>query len=219
MATLALPLRNFAMRLAFRYTRLGAPEYPYIVEPIQLATFVSEIERLKDVQGSILEVGVAWGMTSRFICEHLSLCGRAWEKFYAIDTFDSFQPKDVDFEVKHRGKTRAQVSGFDYLNFAAWKRNFRRFKFLTAFEADCSAFDYSRVAPIKLAFLDVDLYLPTKSALHQIYARLCDGGAILVDDVRQPSRWDGAYQAYSEFCAETGLPFQTIGNKMGVIRK
>ncbi|HUH61358.1 MAG TPA: TylF/MycF/NovP-related O-methyltransferase [Terracidiphilus sp.] len=219
MATLALPLRNFAMKLAFRFTRLGAPAYPYIVEPIQLATLVSEIERLKDVRGSILEVGVAWGMTSRFICEHLSACGRPWERFYAIDTFESFEPKDVDFEINHRGKTRAQVSGFDYLDFDAWRRNFRNFKFLTALKADCSAFDYEKVAPIKIAFVDVDLYLPTKSALRLIYAQLCEGGVILVDDVVQPSRWDGAYQAYSEFCAEAGLPFQMIGNKMGVIRK
>jgi hypothetical protein len=219
MATLALPIRNFAMKLAFRYTRLGAPEYPYIIEPIQLATLVSEIERLKDVHGSIIEVGVAWGMTSRFLCEHLSSCSRPWERFYAIDTFDSFPPRDVDFEVKHRGKTREQVSGFAYLDFEAWKRNFRKFEFVTAFKADCSAFDYLKVAPVKLAFLDVDLYLPTKSALRKIYAQLCDGGVILVDDVQQPSRWDGAYQAYSEFCSETGLVFHVIGNKMGVIRK
>jgi len=219
MATLALPLRNFAMKLAFRYTRLGAPGYPYIVEPIQLATLVSELERLKDIDGSILEVGVAWGMTTRFVCEHLVASGRCSETYHAIDTFDSFQPKDVEFEIEHRGKTRQQVSGFAYLDFDAWKRNFRKFKFLTAHKADCSTFDYSRVAPIKLAFLDVDLYLPTRSALQQIYAKLCDGGVILVDDVMQPSRWDGAYQAYSEFCAEIGLPFQVIGNKMGIIRK
>jgi O-methyltransferase len=219
MATLALPFRNLAMKLAFRYTRLGAPAYPYIVEPIQLATLVGELERLKDTGGSIVEVGVAWGMTTRFVCEHLVASGRSSEKYYAIDTFDSFQPRDVEFEVTHRGKTREEVSGFGYLDFEAWKRNFRKFKFLNAFQADCSNFDYSRVAPVKLAFIDVDLYLPTRSALQQIYAKLCDGGVILVDDVIQPSRWDGAYQAYSEFCSEMKLPFQMIGNKMGVIRR
>jgi hypothetical protein len=207
------------MKLAFRFTRLGAPAYPYIVEPIQLATLVSELDRVKDVQGSILEIGVAWGMTSRFICEHLLASRRSDERFYAIDTFESFRPEDVKFEVEHRGKTRAQVSGFGYLDYSAWKRNFRDFKFLIPLKADCSSFDYATVAPIKLAFLDVDLYLPTKNALRKIYANLSEGGAILVDDVMQPSRWDGAYQAYSEFCQEHDLPFQVIGNKMGIIRK
>jgi O-methyltransferase len=217
--TMARPILDLAKKLAFRYTRLGVPAYPYIVEPIQLATLVSELERVKDIPGSIIEVGVAWGQTTRFVCEHLVASGRNSEKFYAIDTFESFSPKDVEFEVKHRGKTREQVSGFGYLDFEVWKRNFRKFKFLTACKADCSTFEYSTVAPIKLAFLDVDLYLATLNALKHIYAHLADGGVIMVDDVMRPSRWDGAYQAYEEFCAQAGLPFELIGNKMGVIRK
>ncbi len=219
MAAIALPIRQFAMKLAFRYTRLRTPAYPYLVEPVQLATLVFELDRIKNLPGSILEVGVAWGMTTRFICEHLEACGRGSERFYAIDTFESFTPRDVGFEIEHRGKTRAQVSGFGYIDFASWKRNFRGFEFLTAVKADCSTFDYSTVSPIKLAFLDVDLYLPTRNALREIYANLVEGGVLLVDDVLQPSRWDGAYQAYLEFCQERKLPFQVIGNKMGILRK
>jgi hypothetical protein len=219
MSTLARPIYDLAKKLAFRYTRLGVPGYPYIVEPIELATIVSELERVRDLTGSILEVGVAWGQTTRFVCEHLVRSGRSEERLYAIDTFESFCPRDVEFEVNHRGKTREEVSGFGYLDFDVWKKNFRKFKFLTAFKADCSTFDYARVAPIKFAFLDVDLYLATLSALRHIYENLVVGGVVLVDDVMQPSRWDGANQAYNEFCAEYGLPAQIIGNKMGIIRK
>jgi hypothetical protein len=219
MSTLARPIYDLAKKLAFRYTRLGVPGYPYIVEPIELATIVSELERVRDLTGSILEVGVAWGQTTRFVCEHLVRSGRSEERLYAIDTFESFCPRDVEFEVNHRGKTREEVSGFGYLDFDVWKKNFRKFKFLTAFKADCSTFDYARVAPIKFAFLDVDLYLATLSALRHIYENLVVGGVVLVDDVMQPSRWDGANQAYIEFCAEYGLPAQIIGNKMGIIRK
>jgi hypothetical protein len=219
MATLARPICALAKKLAFRYTRLGVPDYPYIVEPIELATLVSELDRVKDMRGSIIEVGVAWGQTTRFVCEHLMASGRRSERFYAIDTFDSFCQRDVEFEVNHRGKTREEVSGFGYLDFEVWKRNFRNFKFLTAVKADCSTFDYSRIAPIKLAFLDVDLYLATRSALKRIYQYLAKGGVVLVDDVMEPSRWDGANQAYNEFCKDSGHPVQVIGNKMGVIRK
>jgi predicted O-methyltransferase YrrM len=219
MATTAQPIREFAKKLAFRYTRLGAPEYPYIVEPIQLATFVNELERTKDIDGSILEIGVSRGMTTRFLCEHLVATGRRRERLYAIDTFESFHARDVDFEVKHRGKSHDEIWGFGYIDFDSWKRNFRRFEFLKAYKTDCATFDYSLVAPIKFVFLDVDLYLATKSALEKAYAHLAEGGVILVDDVMQPSRWDGAYQAYSEFCEQAGLPFKTIGNKMGILRK
>ena len=50
---------------------------------------------------------------------------------------------------------------------------------------------------------------------------MAKGGVIVVDDCdnSKDSQWDGAYQAYEEFCAESGLPFQLIGNKMGIIRK
>jgi len=219
MASLARPICALAKKFAFRYTRLGVPDYPYIVEPIELATIVSELDRVKDLRGAILEVGVAWGQTTRFVCEHLAASGRSSEQYYAIDTFDSFCTKDVEFEVNRRGKTREEVSGFGYLDFEVWKRNFRNFKFLTAVKADCSAFDYARIAPIKLAFLDVDLYLATRSALKKIFRHLTEGGVILVDDVMEPSRWDGANQAYNEFCEQSGLPVQRIGNKMGLIRK
>jgi O-methyltransferase len=217
--TTAKPIREFAKKLAFRFTRLGAPEYPYIVEPAQLAAFVNELDRVRDLPGSIVEIGVGRGMTTRFLCEHLVASGQRTEKFFAIDTFDSFSSRDVEFEVKHRGKTHDEIWGFGYIDFESWKKNFREFKFLTAYKADCSAFDYSLISPVKFAFIDVDLYLATKNALKKIYANLEEGGVILVDDVMQPCRWDGAYQAYAEFCSERGLPFQMVGNKMGVIYK
>lgn len=219
MASTVQPIREFAKKLAFRYASLGAPEYSYIVEPIQLATFVNELDRLRNLPGSILEIGVARGMTTRFLCEHLVASGRTQERLCAIDTFESFLPKDVDYEVKHRGKGAKEIWGFGYIDHDSWRRNFREFPFVSAYKADCSTFDYSLVAPIKFAFLDVDLYLATKAALRHIYANLADGGVILVDDVVQPSRWDGAYQAYTEFCDELGLPFHRIGNKMGIIRR
>lgn len=219
MSSTVQPIREFAKKLAFRYASLGAPEYPYIVEPIQLATFINELDRVKNVSGSILEIGVSRGMTTRFICEHLVASGRTHEKFCAIDTFESFVPRDIDYEVKHRGKAPGDIWGFGYIDYDSWMRNFKKFPFVTGYKSDCATFDYSLVAPIKFAFLDVDLYLATKGALRHIYANLADGGVILVDDVMQPSRWDGAYQAYTEFCDELSLPFNQIGTKMGVIRR
>jgi hypothetical protein len=38
-------------KVAFRYTTLGMPSYRFNVEPIQLATLVCEIDRLKDTIG------------------------------------------------------------------------------------------------------------------------------------------------------------------------
>jgi predicted O-methyltransferase YrrM len=65
----------------------------------------------------------------------------------------------------------------------------------------------------------VDLYQPTKKTLPKIFDQLVDGGVILLDDVAEGGAYDGANQAYIEFCADRNLPTETFGNKGGAIRK
>ena len=213
-------LKNMLKKSAFRYTTFGIPQYPYLVEPIQLATLVFEIDRLRNISGAIAEIGVARGMTTRFVCEHLVKGGYTNQELYAIDTFASFRDSDIDHEVVHRGKRKGDLQGhFGYNDFEVWKGHFNRFPFVKAIQADCATFDYASIAPIKLVFLDVDLYLPTRRALPRIYEHICDGGIILVDDVLNDSSYDGAFQAYTEFCDELKINPNIIGNKCGVIRK
>ena len=73
---------------------------------------------------------------------------------------------------------------------------------------------------MKVALLDVDLYYPTKIALQKIYERLVPGGVILVDNCHQKSYvYDGAKQAYDEFCGENAITPLYFGNTSGVISK
>lgn len=214
------PLREAAKSFAFRHTNLGVPRYSYMAEPVQLAALVTEIERLKGVEGNIVEIGVARGMTTRFLCEHI----RNQEiedtlTYYAIDTFESFTDEDLQYEVEKRGKPLFGLRAFEYNDFDVWKRNFTDFPFVKAVKSDCSIVDYNAIAPIKVSFLDVDLYLPTKKTLPKLYDATVDGGAILVDDVKDNSIYDGAYQAYIEFCEELKVDPIFIGTKCGVIYK
>ena len=97
--------------VAFRHTKLGMPKYSFNIEPIHLATLVFEIDRLRDTVGVIVEIGVAGGMTTRFICEHLIRTGCANQRVYAIDTFNSFLKADIDYEVTQitqRGEARGR---------------------------------------------------------------------------------------------------------------
>jgi hypothetical protein len=214
---MAKAILEFGKKIAFRHLGLGVPRYDYNIEPIQLATLIMEIERLKGTPGAIVEIGVSRGLTTRFLVEHLRKQNLN-ERLYAIDTFASFVEGDLDYEVKFRGKRRREVRGFEFNDYDVWKRNFAEFPNVVALQADCSSFDYSSIAPIKLAFLDVDLYLPTKKALPKICEQLCPGGAILIDDVRDRQAWDGPYQAYTEFCAQRQLQPVIVGNKCGIIR-
>ncbi len=67
------------------------------------------------------------------------------------------------------------------------------------------------------ALLDVDLYLPTMAALELIYPRMVEGGTVVVDDVREAGKWDGAYKAFSEFVARTGTQCRLVPPKCGIL--
>lgn len=179
-----------------------------------------ELERVKGIFGNIVEIGVARGMTTRFLSEHI--VKEKLEKtltYFAIDTFESFTSNDLKYEVERRGKSLIELKGFDYNDEKIWQKNFDEFKFVKTIKSDCAKYDYNQIKPIKLTFLDVDLYLPTKTALPKIYDATISGGAILVDDVMNNTVYDGAYQAFMEFCEERRLPAKVIGNKCGLIRK
>ncbi len=207
-------------KIAFRHTSWFKPQYPYNTEPIQLATLVNQMERLRDMPGAIVEIGVARGLTTRFLCEHIVKSGIRDTPYYALDTFQSFLAEDIDFEVQHRNKKRSELQGnFGYNDFSIWQKNFCEFPFVKAIQADCSTFDYASITPIKLVFLDVDLYIPVQKALPRIYEALSPGGTILVDDVQDNSLYDGACQAYMEYCAQNNIFPSVVGNKCGVIAK
>ena len=211
---------DFLKKLIFKYTSYGAPKYKFNIEPIQLVSFVNEIERLRDVRGNIIEIGVSRGLTTRFICEHIRSSGYSDSlTYFALDTFSSFTKEDVDFEVDKRGKSRDELAGFRCNDFDVWTKNFLEFDFVKPIKADCSTYDYQQISPLKLAFLDVDLYIPTKNALSLIFEQLVPGGVILVDDCLANNRWDGAFQAYQEFCSNNNIPTKIIGSKCGYIQK
>ena len=210
-------MQEFLKRLVFRHTLLGVPRYDYNISPLQCAAIINALEGLRDCEGAIVEVGVARGMTSRFIAEYLKSLSDP-DRFFCIDTFASFMPEDVQYEVEHRGKTHAELEGFAYNDFTRWRRNFAQFEFVTPIKADASEFDFATIAPIKFMFLDCDLYKPTLNVLRNVMPHLARDFCILVDDVKNNDKWDGAYQAFTEFSESTPHECHVIGGDCGVIR-
>ena len=212
-------MKELIKKFAFKYTRFGAPHYSYNVEPLQLAQIILSIEALSEQKDklNIFEIGVARGMTSRFIAEHIVKTDSV-VNFYCIDTFASFTKSDLAHEISNRGKSRGELKGFAYNDFDIWRRNFRGFSFVKPVQIDAGAFDFSSIeGGIDFIFLDVDLYQPTIKVLRNSMSFLNDGAIILVDDVKDNNSWDGAYQAFFEFVREYKLEHQIIGNKCGKI--
>ena len=205
--------------LFFRYTPFAKPKYPLKIEPIQIAYLINEIEKLKLVQASILEVGVGKGLTTRFLAEHIE--SQKMEKnnqYVALDTFSTFEESDCKYEllVREQNITKKKMV---YNDFKTWKKNFKKYNFIHPIQEDCKHFDYNSIAPIKITLLNVKYYLPTKIALEKIYSATITGGVIMVDDVQLGDVSDGAYKAYYEFCDENNIIPKIIGNKCGLIYK
>ncbi len=192
--------------------------YNYMFAPHQLSFLCGCLDRVRDIDGTFLEVGCAYGSTTAFLNMHLKHQGRTAD-YIAIDTFQGFVGAHADHEVSVRGKPSFLRHIFS-VNKKAWVRaglddcGFSRVRLE---QADCTTYDFDAVKPIAFALVDVDLYLPIRDILPKLYRNLAPGGIIVVDDCQEHNLWDGAWQAYREFVDGHGLPVTIAADKLGVI--
>jgi predicted O-methyltransferase YrrM len=170
--------------------------------------------------GAAVEIGVGGGGTSVTICRFMR--DRAIKRqFYAIDTFAGFTKEDAEYEREKRGKRDPYL---------AYRTNSQDWyaKTLIAngiddayiIRSDAKQVDYSQFAPLAFCLVDVDLYQPVAFVLPPLYAALAPGGVIIVDDcAEEESLYDGAGEAYREFCGKIGIAPELAEDKLGVIRK
>lgn len=185
----------------------------------QLNCVIESIYSIKG-EGAILEIGVGGGATSVMINRAIKDFSKK-RQYIAVDTFNGFTDEDISYENKFRGKKN---------DYQYYKSNSKRWfeKTLEAhgirdsivIESDCKNVDYSKFGPIAFCLFDVDLYLPTKEVLPILYSHLIPGGVIIVDDC-DPLHpiYDGAGQAYREFCVHAGMTPEIVHRKLGIIRK
>jgi O-methyltransferase len=187
--------------------------------PAQLCFLVSTLDRTKDVEGSLLEVGCFYGATTLFLNEHLRRTGSE-KRYFALDTFEGFREEDIVVE-SDRGRR-------DPLYGSAFRRNrveyFRRTMALNritrveVFQADAKRFDFATIAPFSFCLIDVDLYQPVRSTLEAVYDLMAPSGVIVVDDCNPDNPvWRGAYEAYREFVDAREKPIDIRLDKLGVI--
>jgi hypothetical protein len=48
---------------------------------------------------------------------------------------------------------------------------------------------------------------------------MAPGGIVVVDDCRPSRNFDGALQAYQEFCKQHRIEQQIVANKLGILKK
>ena len=211
-ASVRTPLRAWALQ-----------RYRYLIDPSELCFLVQCLETLRNVPGDIVEVGVARGATTVFLNRHMDVSGIE-KRYHAIDTFSGFVADDVSYETSARGKSSRDDKGNSLSDFKVNSRhwfdktleinNIRRVK---VHQGDVSELASDFSARVCLAFIDVDLYLPTKRALRKV-SSLMQHGYIVVHDCVEDNLFDGSYQAYREFIADCGVEATVVGRRLGVIR-
>lgn len=200
--------------------RLMTPSYPYKINPGQLFALMQLIESSRASGGAVVEIGVAQGDTSMFLLEHLKTM-KDDRPLLLFDTFSGFTEESIEFEVKERGKDLREYDKFRYGDEARFRSNleqagYDRFK---THKGDAAAFNWSSIGPIGAVLLDIDLYVPTKAILDALWPHVVPGGGIVIDDCLAGTPWDGSLQAYEEFIAAHGMPFERAGEKGAVLRK
>jgi O-methyltransferase len=196
------------------------PYFRYNMTAAQLCLLCHWLEKTKNVPGSVVEIGCSTGMTTVFLNKYMDAQGIV-KDYIAVDTFSGFVGEDIRHEVRNRGKRASFYTGFR-TNKQQWFDGTMRLNGIQrvrSLAADVNQFELSRLGPIAFCLLDVDLYRPTRNALPLLFGQLSGGGILAVDDCDATNiRYDGADQAYKEFCAQMSYP-QRIVSGVGVIEK
>lgn len=194
--------------------------YHFMYEPKQLVFLTECIKHVSPLEGSFVEVGCAYGATTVFLKRFMDdECPD--RKYYAIDTFSGFVSNQANYEIEFRNKPCHLSTNFSN-NKKKWfdkSMSVHGVHRVKSIESDATKFDFKSISPISFCLLDIDLYLPIKDTLPKIYASMSPGGIIVVDDCQPHELWDGAYQAYGEFCKENNLQQEIVCKKLGILRK
>src|SRR4051812_8971305 len=164
--------------------KLWYPRYQFQYFPRQLCFLADCLDETAEVDGAILEIGCAHGLTTTFLYEYMVDSGISKE-YYCVDTFAGFTTENIAVETGLRGKKHNYTKEFKN-NHADWFKESlgrRHIDSIHIVAGDICTLSDDKL-PDKIAFclLDVDLYQPVKLGLEKIYSRLSPGGIIVVDD-------------------------------------
>ena len=162
----------------------------------------------KNLNGSIVECGVAQGLTVAFYIYLLRNCNLQ-RNIWAIDSFNGFpQPQAQDglFLLKNKSKNeRFRKYSVDYVKEQILKNNIMaeeliKVKFSQGWIP--SVFKEYNGEPVSLLNIDVDLYKPTIEALTFFWPLVQKDGIVMLDEYDSTAdlaKWPGAKVAIDEF--------------------
>lgn len=215
-------VHNVANRLRYGVKRALRPvlfRHPPIgLAPERLYLWMRALVETRNVQGAVVEIGVAAGGTAA-VCDQL-LRGIGVDKDYVgIDTFGGFVDDQWD-DDERKGTARSERHLF-----SANSEELVR-KIVTGLGSPniqlrrgdiCTISDSQIPETVSACLIDVDLSEPVFVALERVYPRLAPGGIIMVDDCAEATHWK-ARDGYHNFMEKNALP-ETYEFGMAIVRR
>jgi O-methyltransferase len=141
----------------------------------------------RGVAGDLVETGVWRGGTSIFMRGILAAYGDHTRTVWLADSFQGLPRPDEKKYPKDAGDPLWKVSGYLGVSLEEVKENFRRYclldeqvRFLPGWFKD--TLPRAPIQQISVLRLDGDMYESTMDALNSLYAKVSEGGYIIVDD-------------------------------------
>lgn len=189
-----------------RGRRINIPQITNYIRINTLELAANEIYE-NNVVGSIAEVGVYKGQFAKYLNQVFPD-----RTLYLFDTFEGFDEKDVNIEVKNKFSTGAQ----DFSN--------------TSIETVLTKMVHKDKCIVKKGWfpesldgledkfcfvsLDADLYKPIYDGLEYFYPRLSNGGYIFIHDYNN-NEYAGSKQAVREYCSKHKIPYIPMADTWG----
>ena len=151
-----------------------------------------ELDRVKDVPGDLIEVGVMWGGSARLIRQATK------KPFYLFDTFTGL-PDIIDYRYDSITYSFGTMS----VDLDEVQKYFKKYNNVFIYPGIFPDKTGKFVKDKKFSFvhLDVDIYKSTKEALKFLYPKVSSGGSIVIHDY--PAH-RGVKKAVDEFMKSRG---------------
>ena len=195
-----------------------ADHFPLFSGSHCIARHIYQYELLKltiPLAGDIFEFGAWHGSTTIFLAKMLRLLSpQSPKQIFVFDNFDGLPSptdKDGDYAEKFEGKYRGNLERLrDVIN----ANGFDNLINLQVGDARLTIPEFRKEnlhRLISFAYVDFDLYEPTKIALEFLRERLVVGGIIALDEGMSET-WKGEGRALCEFLADYSGVFEVLSN-------
>lgn len=211
-------ISTFLKKIVIKYNLFGDyifPSYKGGLRPSQLYQIMKHIYETDSNQISLIEVGIARGISTVFLEEALKYTQKK-TNYFCLDTFSGFDKESVLLEKKISGN-KFSWDNYDYLNYDSYenaviKKNLK----LNLIKQE----EYKKkLEDIKfdVVILDVDTELATLEYLEYFHKKMKPNGLIIVDDACENTKYSGALRAYQKFCKKTKISEKYLFPKSALI--